>query len=75
MKNTTDLRNELVKVFTDLKARKIDTTAAKSMVALSNSILKSASVEADYNKFLNTKNEIEFLKTPVKRVVKSTKKK
>jgi len=66
MKNTTDLRNELVDVFADLKKRKIDTGAAKSMVALSNSILKSASVEADYNKFLGKKSEIEFLKTPKK---------
>ena len=64
MKNTTDLRNELIEVFDDLKNRKIDTGSAKSMVALSNSILKSASVEADYNKFLGSKSEIEFLKTP-----------
>jgi len=66
MKNTTDLRTELIDVFNDLKKRKIDTGAAKSMVALSNSILKSASIEADYNKFLGNKDQIEFLKTPKK---------
>ena len=66
MKNTTDLRNELIDVFNDLKKRKIDTGAAKSMVALSNSILKSASIEADYNKFLGNKDQIDFLKTPKK---------
>lgn len=64
MTNTTELRNQLIEVFKDLKKRKIDTTAAKSMVALSNSILKSASVEADYNKFLGEKSPIDFLKTP-----------
>jgi len=66
MKNTTELRDELVKVFDDLKNRKINTASAKSMVALTNSILKSCSVEADYNKFLSKKTEIEFLKTPKK---------
>jgi Na+-transporting NADH:ubiquinone oxidoreductase subunit NqrC len=64
MKNTTELRQELVEVFTKLKTRKIDTGAAKAMVAISNSILKSAGVEADYNKFLGQKDAIEFLKTP-----------
>lgn len=66
MTNTTELRKNLIEVFEDLKKRKIDTAAAKSMVAVSNSILKSASIEADYNKFLGEKNTIEFLKTPKK---------
>lgn len=63
MENTSDLRGEMVKVFKDLKNRKIDTKAAKAMVAVSNSIIKSASIEADYNKFLGEKTPIEFLKT------------
>ena len=66
MKNTTELRGELIIVFNDLKARKIDTGTAKSFVAISNSILKSAAVEADYNKFLGRKEEINFLKTAPK---------
>lgn len=66
MRNTTELRNEMVKVFNDLKGRKIDTTSAKTMVLVSNSILKSAAIEADYNKFIGQKTEIEFLKTPEK---------
>ena len=64
MKNTTDLRNEMVKVFNDLKDRKTDTSSAKTMVMVSNSILKSAAIEADYNKFMGKKTEIDFLKTP-----------
>ena len=63
MTNTTDLRKELVNVFKQLKSRKIDVSTAKTFVGVSNSILKSASVEADYNKFLGKKSEIEFLKT------------
>ena len=66
MKNTTDLRNELVNVFKDLKGRKIDCGAAKAMVMVSNSMLKSVGIEADYNKFLGKKDEIEFLRTPEK---------
>ena len=67
MRNTTDLRNELIIVFNDLKSRKLDTGTAKAFVAISNSILKSASVEADYNKFLSKKEEIDFLKTAKKK--------
>ena len=66
MKNTTDLRDELINVFEDLKARKIDVSSAKTMVAVSNQILKSATAEANYNKFIGKKNEIKFLKTPTK---------
>ena len=64
MKNTTELRNELLNVFKDLKNRKIDVSSAKAMVGISNSILKTATSEADYNKFLGEKTQIEFLKTP-----------
>ena len=64
MKNTTELRAELVIVFNDLKKRKIDTSSAKTMVAVTNSMLKSVGIEADYNKFLGSKNKIKFLETP-----------
>jgi len=63
MKNTSELRTEMIEVFKDLKNRKIDTKSAKTMVMVSNCILKSASIEADYNKFLGKKNEIDFLQT------------
>ncbi len=45
MKNITELRDELVKTFQDLKARKIDIQPAKTMVGVSNYILKSAAGE------------------------------
>ena len=66
MKNTTELRDELLSVFADLKTRKIDIQSAKAMVAVSNVIIKTAAEEASYNKFLCRKVEIEFLKTPQK---------
>jgi hypothetical protein len=65
MKNTTELRTQLVDVFTKLKTRKIDVTTAKALIGVSNSILKSASSEADYNKFIGAKSPIQFLETPV----------
>lgn len=65
MQNTKDLRDEMVKVFQDLRDEKISTKTARSMVAVGNVILKSAAVEADYNKFLGLKKEIGFIKTQV----------
>lgn len=63
MKNTSDLRKEMVKVFEKLRDSEIDTLVAKTMVATSNSILKSLAIEAEYNKFLGLKDRINFLKT------------
>ena len=64
MKNATDLRNELVKVFEDLKSGEIGIKQAKASVGITNSILKSAALEAEYSKFTNNPVPIEFLETP-----------
>ena len=56
----------MIEVFKDLKNRKIDTKSAKTMVAVSNCILKSTSIEADYNKFLGRKDKIDFLESKKK---------
>ena len=64
MKNTTELRTNLVEIFAKLKTRKIDVSTAKALIGVSNSILKSASSEADYNRFLGVKTPISFLETP-----------
>ena len=64
MQNTTELRNELTKSFNDLKEKKTDVTTVKALVAITNNVLKSAYIEADYNKFLGLRTEIKFLKTP-----------
>ena len=63
MKNTTELRNEMVTLYEDLKSKKVDVQTVKAGVAISNSMLKSASLEADYNKFLGKRDVIEFLRT------------
>lgn len=64
MKNTTELREELGQVFQDLKDKKITVKEAKSFCSLAIANIRSASVEADYNKFLGKVKEIQFLKTP-----------
>ena len=63
MENVSKLREEMVEVFKNLKARKIDVHQAKAFVGVSNSILKTASIEADYNKFLGEKKKIKFLES------------
>ena len=64
MKNTTELRDSMVQLFEDLKSKKVDVQTAKAGVAISGAMIKSASLEADYNKFLGVRTEIDFLKTP-----------
>jgi hypothetical protein len=62
MENITDVRNALIEVYKDLKAKKIEIEQAKTMVTTANSIIHTALVELDYNKFTGKHTEIEFLK-------------
>ncbi len=63
MKNTTELRNELSKVFEKLKKKEITTDEARSFVSMTNSMIKSALSESEYNRFLGKRESISFLKT------------
>ena len=65
MKNTTELRQELEILYTDLKTNKIDVKKAKIMVTASNSMLKSASLEMEHSKMIKDRREIKFLSTPL----------
>lgn len=64
MKNTTTLRDELEIVFEQLKSKKIDVQAAKTIVGVSNSMLKSAALEMEHSRMMGGKREIKFLTTP-----------
>lgn len=64
MQNTTQLRKELATVFSSLKSKKLDRKIGQTMVRVSNSMLKSAALELEQNKFLGKKKEIKFLNTP-----------
>jgi hypothetical protein len=63
MKNTTELRTELTKVFEDLRNRKINTDEARSFVSISNSMVRSAIAEGNYNRYLENNSPIPFLAT------------
>lgn len=63
MKNTTELRKELSKVFQDLKDRKINTEEARAFTSVSNSMVKSAIAEGNYNMYLENNSPILFLET------------
>lgn len=63
MNNVTELRSELIKVFTGVKAKKMETGIAKTLVAASNSIIKTVKSELEYNKHLGVKKKIKFLET------------
>ena len=63
MKNTKELRDELVKVFNGVKTGKIEVSKGKTLVATSNAMLKSAQLELEQNKLLSNKKKIDFLET------------
>lgn len=63
MKNTKELRDELVKVFAGVRDGAIEVSTGKTLVATSNAILKSAQLELEQNKMLSTKKKIKFLET------------
>jgi len=63
MKNVNELRNELSNVFNQLKSNEIDIQQAKTIVATSNSMLKSAQLEMEHSKMIGSSQTIKFLKT------------
>jgi len=64
MKNTTELRDELVQTLKKLKDRKLDIQTAKTIVGISNALLKSASLEMEHSKMTGDIKDIKFLQTP-----------
>ncbi len=64
MKNTTELREELGKMFKELREGTLDLKEAKAAVAMCNTMVKSAIGQFDYTKFTGDKASIPFLKTP-----------
>lgn len=63
MKNVSELREELSKIFDGLKKNEMDVKQAKTMVAATNSMLKSALLEMEHSKMIGSSKEIKFLKT------------
>ena len=63
MKNVSNLRTELSKVFDQLKKNELDIQQAKAIVATSNAMLKSAQLEMEHSKMTGSAKSIEFLST------------
>ena len=63
MKNVSNLRTELSKVFDQLKKNELDIQQAKAIVATSNAMLKSAQLEMEHSKMTGSGKSIEFLST------------
>ena len=63
MNNTKELRDELVDVFKAVKSGQMDTSQGKTLVAASNSMLKSAQLELEHSKLIGQKKVIKFLET------------
>lgn len=61
MKNTKELRDELVNVFSGVRDGSIDVGTGKTLVATSNAILKSVQLELEQNKLIGAKKKIKFL--------------
>jgi len=60
--NVTELRDDLIKVYEDLKSGKIGLSEAKERANVSGKIIATAKTQMEYNKMTgNNKNEITFL--------------
>jgi hypothetical protein len=60
--NVTELRDDLIQVYNDLREGKIGIQEAKERANVSGKIISSAKTQMEYNKMTgNNKSEIAFL--------------
>ena len=59
--NVKDLREDLVKVYQDLRAGKLGTTEAKQSANVAGKILSTAKAQMEYNKMVQSKERIKFM--------------
>jgi hypothetical protein len=58
----TELRNDLLKVYDELRAGKLEAKDAKEINNTAGKIISSAKVQLEYAAIRNEKPEIDFLK-------------
>lgn len=64
MKNVTELRNDLMEVYTQTKGNVVDNQTAGILANIAGKIIKSAAVELSYNQFKKyAQKKIEFLES------------
>jgi hypothetical protein len=59
--NVTELRNDLIKVYNQLRSQEIGQTEAKELSNVSGKIISSAKTQMEYNKMTGSKSAIKFL--------------
>ena len=59
--NVTKLRNDLVKVYEDLRSKKIGISEASEAANVAGKIISTAKVQLEYNKYCGSKDAIKFL--------------
>jgi len=70
MKNVTDLRNELISIFEQLKAKEISHADAKELNNSAGKIINSVKIELEYAGLCKVVPNIAFLNTPKVRAQK-----
>lgn len=61
IKTISALRSDLLKVYQDLRARKMELKEAKQIALIANTVVSSAKVQVKYNELMKSTKAIEFL--------------
>lgn len=61
MKNIVDLRDDLVKLFDDIKSNSVDHKKAKEMNHCAGKIMTSLKIQMDYARLHKKKIKVEFM--------------
>ena len=64
--NIEELRDDLLKVYCDLRTGKLGTNEVKEAANVSGKILSSAKTQMEYNKMVQSKEPIPFMIIPKK---------
>lgn len=59
--NVTELREQLVDIFNQLRKKEIGQSEAKELANVSGKIISSAKAQLEYNKYCGSKDRIKFL--------------
>ncbi len=66
MKNVVELREDLMKVYTELRSGDLGTNEAKQAANVAGKIISTAKIQMEYNKMVQSKDRIPFLEVNIK---------
>ena len=58
--NNTDLRRDLTEVYNKLRSHEIGIEEAKQVANVAGKVIKSATAQLEYNKYVGSKKAIDF---------------